>query len=417
MEVKVKDKSLFYCYKNIEVEVDCSDHHSKRHLDAIAADLNKFFQYDKFTKHKEYLDIVINVQKTKMPYSLLAFIESIDDVIRDFVAEYGFKQTEEAKTELFVTQDEIDQLLILSMRVKLMLPYLVYLDSTDILKELAKDVTIGSKLFRLISNRLMPFKHNDKAAWNFLKMSMFDNIDVYAMVLLAFIQKKVLLLCNVDRNPIVFILSIASDCIRWMSHTTSMYTEAIDEGPVFTIQQTKLLALVSKMKQQLIEWFGGDYLNEIEKNKIIGPLQRVWCFVMKPYLYTSKFGPQNAAVISAFTAQALLKHSEELQVCNYMLKASLWIPHVKTQSGHIDERKLLSKRFVLYGIDMKPFVRDELVILKNNNYIYHDPVTKSKKIVSFRSLENDMLNFFELYCRGIVKSEVEKCVLPYLKHE
>jgi len=415
LEVKTADFKLQYKYKNVSIEFDASKHHTRKNLDIIVQDINRVIEFLSDEQQKMLFDAIRHLHQTRMYDSLIDVILSLDDAIYQCIDKYGFKLKEEARTKLFFNQEEMNELLKVSLRCKLALPACIVQMNieTDILSKLATDIDpeIGSKLYKLIYNKLTPFKMSDTAMWNFLRMTMFGDIDVYAVMLLAFVQQRILISCEISKNPLVFILTVARDCMRWMSQSYGPFHDAskIETKPTFKMAQ--FLANIGKLKQMLLTWFKPEPLmTYIEQSKFVSPVQNIWCQLASKKLDLKKWDPTTAAIVSIYCAQALqnLNNSEIASHCVYLLTISKWIPDAKTTTiGHIDENAILSRTFKLYGVNVKHIVKSELVKLKQN-YIYIDPLTGKKKLVNFKQLQKEFLTFCDLYLKGIVHQELDQ---------
>ena len=67
--------------------------------------------------------------------------------------------------------------------------------------------------------------------WDFIRMMISETPESYVMTVFNFLMKSILILINVDQNPVPFLISTIDDSIRWLMR--SVFKDRIIYGEVF----------------------------------------------------------------------------------------------------------------------------------------------------------------------------------------
>ena len=378
-------------------------HYAKRYLNVITSELTEFGQY--MTNERlnyEFMEILNTCKEKKSVKELCDFIcNQLDSVITKFVTDKGYKEQEAAKTVLFVEQWEIDSILKYSVRAKLaLLIFAQYPDlELDALKLIASCIkkTTSDKLFRLILNRVGTIKF-DQVSWNFLKHVLFDNTDTYTIHFYAFIQRQVLTTLQISRNPIVYILAVASDCMKWMNHVdTKPYTDFEPTHPIFVHKRQHLCfdELDSNMEQRISELVRSQCRNV---SYFTVPTIHPWTEIAKVVLGTKRLTLTAAILLAYNVAQRIDKLEPELAArMPTLLTFSKYIPIEKLQGTRVSEKTILNyPRLVYNNTSLKTFTYVQLRKYSNYKYI---TVTKREadiriKVLKVESVVPDLLELF-----------------------
>ena len=419
----VKDKVLHITYSDKSVVKISLDQYRSKSITTVAEEVNKMTKYFSKDETKKYIDSLKESISSELAEPLLVCLKKdLHDSIVRYVKENGFKLTETGRTSIFVTQKEIDELHVLACKTRLALPLIIAIPKLEdhILKELGKDVSCGDKLYKLVRNKLAPFKLQDETMWRFMKMTMFDDIETYALYILAFIQRRVLMSCQVDKNPIVYIISVAGECIKWMTHQTGpLSTDQVKSNPVFTFTQSKSMATIGQLRNVLLSWFKPEpLLTEIENASIISPVQDIWIKLIRKVLPIKRVDASAAAIISIFCAKGLQNiGATTAKTCPYLMTISTWIPKSRLNANeHVNEARLLENPYYMYGVNVRHLVADEIKKCKQN-FLYVDPFTGAKNLGNFKALQNDLVKFMRLFTEGVVLEELQQVVDKYVPQD
>ena len=410
------NKEYFVC------ECDPS-HYSKRYLDVITSELTEFSQY--MTNERlnyEFMEILNTCKEKKSVKELCDFIcNQLDDVITKFIDEKGYKEQEAAKTILFVEQWEIDSILKYSVRAKLaLLIFAQYpeleMDALKMISSCIKKST-SDKLFRLILNRVGTIKF-DQVSWNFLKHVLFDSVDTYTIHFYAFIQKQVLATLQISKNPIVYILSVASDCMKWMNHVdTKPYTDFDRNQPLFKRNKQYLYFdnFDNSIETRITELIQSQCHNNISYFTI--PTVHPWTEIAKVLLGAKRLTLTSAILLAYNVAQQIDKSEPELSArMPTLMTFSRYIPVERLHGTRVSEKTILNcPRLIYNNTSLKTFVY--MQFRKYSNYKY---ITISKresdvrtKILKVESVVPDLL---ELYTFLVFENGYERLYDIAYKH-
>lgn len=93
------------------------------------------------------------------------------------------------------------------------------------------DHDITTRIFRLIRSRTYRSSITDKYMWEFIGMMISETPESYVMTVFNFLMKSILILVDVEQNPIPFLVKAVDDSIKWLMR--SVYKDRIIYGEVF----------------------------------------------------------------------------------------------------------------------------------------------------------------------------------------
>ena len=173
---------------------------------------------------KDFIDMIEEFKVQYLSDPIIALIDKYYPAVKDYINKNGYKETQKGHSKLFMTQDEIDVLLSSCVMCKYAILFLSQLDSYHAKQVITKiyepmiEKDLVKKLLNLIASKITPFRHSDTKMWAFLKLVVSKTPETHTTGLLAFILKSILPICTIDRNPVVYILSVAGECIKWVVH-------------------------------------------------------------------------------------------------------------------------------------------------------------------------------------------------------
>jgi len=129
------------------------------------------------------------------------------------------------KTSILFSAEEIKKIIQLSCYLKI---YSLFFNSVDlkldqrlhksVYNEFAAEVLnseIVNKIFTIIKTKTFRYNLTDKYMWDYIKMVQCKSIDVHIIEIFNFIMNSILILCEEDKNPIIYFVSVVQESINW----------------------------------------------------------------------------------------------------------------------------------------------------------------------------------------------------------
>jgi len=171
-----------------------------------------------------------------------AIREYVDDYIENLGVDFDsfVDESKTKKTSILFTASEIKELAKLSGYMKV---YSIFsnCEKIDLDKHLDKaiynsfisDVSydIIVKIFEVIRTKTYRYNLSDKFMWDYVKTVQCKSIDFHITNIFNFIMNNILVLCEPDKNPITFFVTVADESVRWVLRSvykeTVVYTDSI----------------------------------------------------------------------------------------------------------------------------------------------------------------------------------------------
>ena len=139
------------------------------------------------------------------------------------------------KTSILFSVDEIEKIIKLSCYLKI---YSLFFNSVNlkldhrlhkkIYNDFASEVLnseVINKIFSIIKTKTFRYNLTDKYMWDYIKMIQCKSIDVHIIEIFNFIMNSILILCEEDKNPITYFVSVVQESINWFLR--SVYKDKI----------------------------------------------------------------------------------------------------------------------------------------------------------------------------------------------
>jgi len=294
-----------------------------------------------------------------------AVIEKNIPIIKEFVDEYlkqrGIDSTQfvdeskAKKASILFTADEIEKIIRLSCYLKI---YSLFFNSDDlkldarlhkkVYNEFANEVLnseVVTKIFNIIKTKTFRYNLTDKYMWDYIKMIQCKSIDVHVIEIFNFIMNSILILCEEDKNPIIYFVSVVQESINWFLRsvykgqivyddtisTEDIHGSNIDNLKTYayndTLGRLKGVAfeqIYDNLERSAILLFPVnqesasdksivDFQNRLSQIEFISPLcdSLVYPVLSKitgiPYVHFKTLEPDHAIVLSVYTQNLLRK--------------------------------------------------------------------------------------------------------------
>jgi len=84
---------------------------------------------------------------------------------------------------------------------------------------------IIKKIYLIVKTKTYRYNITDKAMWDYIRTTICKEVDDHIIEIFNFIMNNIIVLCNVDRNPITYFVSVVNESIKWVLR--SVYRDII----------------------------------------------------------------------------------------------------------------------------------------------------------------------------------------------
>jgi len=395
-------------------------------------------------------------------------------VIKDYVNKYfDIKQfdfgqfvdeTKAKKISILFSKIEIEKIIKLSSYLKV---YAIFFNSDNLkldqrlhrnvynqfIKEMMNDDIIF-KVFNIVKTKTFRYNLTDKYMWDYIKMIQCKTIDIHVIEIFNFIMKSIFVLCEENKNPITFFMSVVEDCVKWFLRSvykgTIVYDDSISTEDVQTINfdnlktytfndtlarlkniayekiydsldKSSAMTFKSKTEDEEVDKSIIEFQSRISTIEYVSPLcdSLVYPILSKltsiPYEHFKTISPEHSAVLSVYTQELLSKvFKTEYQTLfhllnyystrdaavatTYKLKNAHYFLELNNNSNFIGfNTKLFLETAIKYFIGRVS--RLNLVNIITGNEMTGIPLSK---------IESDMTKFYVYFFSGKFEKEFEK---------
>lgn len=169
--------------------------------------------------------------ETKRPKAVVDSVPIIKQFVDDYLDNVAFDyeqfvdKTKAKKNSILFEPDEIDKIIRLSSYLKL---YSV-ISNNEILKlgqQLHRDVynqfaesiaqtDIIRKIYDVIKTKTFRYNLTDRFMWEYIKNVQGKDIGVHIIEIFNFIMNNILILCELDKNPITYFVGVIDESVKW----------------------------------------------------------------------------------------------------------------------------------------------------------------------------------------------------------
>ena len=259
------------------------------------------------------------------------------------------------KSSILFSVDEIEKIIKLSCYLKI---YSLFFNSVNlkldhrlhkkIYNDFANEVLnseVINKIFNIIKTKTFRYNLTDKYMWDYIKMIQCKSIDVHIIEIFNFIMNSILILCEEDKNPITYFVSVVQESINWFlrsvykgqivyddtvstedihgSNVDNLKTYAYNDtlgrlkGIAFeqiydNIERSSILLFPSN-QDSISDESIVDFQNRISKIEYVSPLCDSLVFPVLsiitsiPYIHFKTLAPDHAIVLSVYVQNLLRK--------------------------------------------------------------------------------------------------------------
>ncbi len=219
------------------------------------------------------------------------FLEQNLDKIKNYVKEYidlldidfskYVNMNKVKKGSILFEEDEIKKIIIISGYLKI---YSLISNSTiklgsrldnKIYDKLVREIVtedIISKLYTIIKTKTFRYSLTDRYMWDYLKLMQSKTVDTYVVEIFNFIMNQILILCEVDKNPIVYFVSIVDESVKWFLRSvykgSMTYDDSISTEDIHGMSTDNLMTYCYNDTLGTLKGIAINYLyNEVEKEQ------------------------------------------------------------------------------------------------------------------------------------------------------
>ena len=232
---------------------------------------NKFFIVVDFIKglskfHGEefenwFFDFLVEFKKSEMGSEIVfRDIDKIKDFCNSYI-EYleidfskFFDESKAKKNSILFTPEEIKEIIKLSSYLKvysfisnnekLKLGQRVH---KEIYNKFASELTnseIIFKIYNIVKTKTFRYNLTDKAMWSYIKNIQCKDIGIHVVEIFNFIMNNILILCEVDRNPISYFVGVVDESVKWFLRSvykgSIVYDDSISTEDIHGISSDNL---------------------------------------------------------------------------------------------------------------------------------------------------------------------------------
>lgn len=304
--------------------------------------LSKYFE----NEEARYLMLLENIEELKGYVN--SYIDSQDIDFSNFVDMGKVK-----KSSILFEPHEIELITKLSGYLKL---YSIIFNSQNlrvdqrlhkkVYNELAADLAeteIIRKVFDIVKTKTFRYNLTDRYMWDYIKMIQCKSIDVHVIEIFNFIMNSILILCEEDKNPITYFVSVVEESVKWFLRSvyksSVIYEDSVSTENVHTLSVNNLktysyndtlgrlkgiaydkmfkvmekTALISATEDPKSDKIIVEFQNRCYDIKHVSPLSECVVFPILaqvtsiPYRHFKTLSPEHTAVLSCYLHGILKK--------------------------------------------------------------------------------------------------------------
>lgn len=400
------------------------------------------------------INSVLNANTEYLKHDILA--ENIDqlktfvknDIASKNIDFESFLNKKKIKDNSIVFQpEEVMSILTVSNYLKLFSPFYCFSEFHinrntkkkfyNILIEDIPEETL-QKLFNVIKSKTYRYNLTDKYMWEYIKNLLCKDINDHIMEIFNFIMNNILVLCEDDKNPITYFVSVINETIRWFLRSvykdSIIYKDSVSMEDLHSTSSDNLIVYAyndtigiiksiafERIYSEIEDHYSSFFVNQdpivefqrnIENIKYISPIAEHIIFLLLskitkiPLYHFQVISAKHAAIICGYFYY-LLKNSEFFNEFPNLIKTMIYYPTVepvvsttysiKNVEYYLETQKEM-KNFLTWNNKVLPydfvsFFVGRMVRLNMKHLI----TNKSMVGIPLNKLELDMISFFTSY--------------------
>lgn len=106
------------------------------------------------------------------------------------------------------------------------------------------DKSIIEKIFEVIRTKTFKYKQTDQFMWEYIKLIQCKEIDTYIVEIFNFLMNNIMVLCQLDKNPITYFVTVVDTAIIWILRSvykaSIIYSDEITSDEIQTVKINNL---------------------------------------------------------------------------------------------------------------------------------------------------------------------------------
>jgi len=300
-----------------------------------------------------FMDLLTDCHdETKRPKAVIDSIPQIKKYVDSYLDELKFDynqfvdRTKVKKNSILFEPEEIEQIIrlscylkiysVISNNAKLKLGQQLHRDVYNQLASTVVESDIVRKIYDVIKTKTFRYNLTDRFMWEYIKNVQGKDIGVHIIEIFNFIMNNILILCEINKNPITYFVGVIDESVKWFLRSVykgsivyddSISTEDIqgintDNLKTYSYNDTlgrlkgiafeKIYELLQKQTTITTEKFDNDetiveFHERASGINFISPLSETLVYPVLsrmtqiPYHHFKTLSPEHAAVISVYT--------------------------------------------------------------------------------------------------------------------
>ncbi len=237
---------------------------------------------DFLIKYKENDEERFSILEENIPYIKLYVDQYIQNVNIDY--DQFVDESKAKKSSILFNAIEIKAIIQLSNYLKLYslisneenfkLPKRLHKNIYNIIARelISSDVIL--KVFNVIKTKTFRYNITDRAMWDYIKMIQSKDVDAYVIEIFNFIMNQILVLCEEDKNPIIYFVSVIDESVKWVLRSvykgTIIYEDSISTEDVHGPNIDNLKSYSYNDTLGMLKTIAYDHIfNLLEKNSAV----------------------------------------------------------------------------------------------------------------------------------------------------
>jgi len=353
------------------------------------------------------------------------------------------------KNSIFFVESEIKDIIRVSSYLKI---YSLIFNSTNfslsdtghkmVYNEFISEIVekgIVQKIFTVIRTKTFRYNITDRYMWEYIKNVEYKDAESYVVEIFNFIMNHIIILCQEDRNPITFFVSVIDDSIRWFLRSVFkdniLYQDTISTEDAYGLGKDNLktygyndtlsrlidisvnrIYIKLKSDEKVL-----DFKDRLSGVKHISPMIEIVSYPILskilniPYSHFSVISPENAVLLSYVTSVLIKEGFDKkfLNICKILehypeSQISLITTYRVKGVGNICDLFREGGNFIGFKILSIPLNVLSFFIGRMSRVEYINIITGERMgSIPLNSIEGELLEFYIPFFTGGYKKETK----------